>query len=359
MDAYHGTTQARARRIFDEGFLPLPPSRRVWFAESRAYAMGRAKTQARRASDEPVVLVCGLDVAEIRRQVGGKGVVHRKGIIAIDGPVPVDMLQSISLANLATVPAEVAVWLTGLVGLKSEEAVPASHPGIERLSRWINGQVASGDRPVLLSSELIANAKKWLPEYFRCATLGAPRLGAHRRVGLTEYDVDVPRPEPDPREGQALDCLDDPDPSQRVRGLALLADVGDPDLFDWCAMCLDDDAVAVRIAALRTMLGCADVDTGVVAPLADAEDRGVRAAAITVLAKHGGGDSPRWIKEGLSDPEVCVRMAAARFLAHLDRRDHQSLLRFATHDPHPEIAERARSLLVQKRRGGRARGGRT
>ena len=57
---YHGTTQNRARRICREGFLPKKPSRRVWFAESYGYALGRARTQAKRAKDHPAVLTCEL-----------------------------------------------------------------------------------------------------------------------------------------------------------------------------------------------------------------------------------------------------------------------------------------------------------
>ena len=349
MDAYHGTTQQRARRIFDQGLLPLPPSRRVWFAESRAYAMGRAKTQARRTKGVPVVLACGLDLHEIRRQLGGKGVVYKEGIIAIDGPVPVELLHSICLADLATVPSEIAAWASYLLALEPEESIRPSHPGVIRLSRWINAHIASEDKPKLLCSELIEKAKRWLPEYFRQAELGVRSLRAHRRVGLIEYEVDARHFEVDPREGQALEWLDHPRPDQRVRGLSLLAEIGDPDLFDWCAMFAEDEAVTVRIAALRTMLQCDDANPGVIEPLAASEDPRVRAAAISVLATHGGADAPRWIKRGLSDPEACVRVEAVRFLGQLDPRQHRSLLEFATHDPNRDIAARARKLLLAKR----------
>ena len=66
MIVYHGTTSRRAHRICREGFLPKKPSRRVWFAESRRYALGRAKTQARRTRDSAVVLACEIDVDQIR-----------------------------------------------------------------------------------------------------------------------------------------------------------------------------------------------------------------------------------------------------------------------------------------------------
>lgn len=104
MNVFHGTTKTRARRIFDQGLLPFPPSNRVWFTEDRAYATGRAKTQARRNRDAPRVLSCDISVDATRQKIGGKGVIHRKGIIAVDGPVTIEMMRSISIADLATVP---------------------------------------------------------------------------------------------------------------------------------------------------------------------------------------------------------------------------------------------------------------
>ena len=343
MLAYHGTTQSRARKIFEQGLLPLPPSRRVWFAESRAYAAGRAKSQARRAKDVPTVLGCELDLDEVRRQLGGRGVVHKKGIIAIDGSVPIEMMHSLSLADFATVPAEIAAWVNSLLDLPPEAAVEGKHPGAVRLSRWINARLASGGR--LVSSELVDRAGRWLPEFFKGATLGARRLRRHRRVGLTEYQVDEPQAGPDPREPEALEHLDDLRPEQRIRGLTLLGQMGAADLFDWCVMFLEDEDVSVCVAALRTMQRCDNVMPEEIEPLADSQDRSVRAAAIAVLTKHSGGDSAGWIKRGLADPEVCVRVEAVRFLSQLDPRRHRKIIERASHDPNPDIAARARKCL--------------
>jgi len=347
MLAYHGTTQSRARKIFEQGLLPLPPSRRVWFAQSRAYAAGRAKSQAARARDVPSVFECELDLDEVRRQPGGRGVVHKKGIIAIDGPVPIEMMHSLSLADFATVPAEIAAWVNSLLDLPPEAAVQAKHPGVVRLSRWINARLASGGR--LVSSELVDRAGRWLPQFFRGATLGARRLRRHRRVGLTEYQVDELQPRPDPREVEALEDLDDLRPEQRIRGLTLLGEMGAADLFDWCVMFVDDEDAVVRVAALRTMQRCDNVMPEAIEPLADSQDRSVRAAAIAVLAKHSGDGSPGWIKRGLADPQACVRVEAVRFLNQLDPRRHRRIIERASHDPNPDIAARARKCLSRGR----------
>ncbi|MDP6354742.1 MAG: hypothetical protein QF473_06565 [Planctomycetota bacterium] len=349
MLAYHGTTRLRARNIFKDGFLPKPPSRRVWFAESRGYAMGRAKTQARRANDQPVVLACELDINGLRRKLGTKKVVHRKQIIAIDGRVPVGVLLSYPFADMATVPEEVVDWVNGILGLSREESVRKDHPGVIRLSRWINSHLASDPEKSLLCSELLEKAKRWLPEYFAGLDLDADSLQAHRRLGLISYEVDPRVGEPDPREAEALDYLEGADPEERVRGLKLLAEIHDPDLFDWCTMFIDDEAEPVQIAALRIMFQCKDVQPDLIEPYAVCEQRRVRAAAIAVLARHAGQGAPRWVKRGLKDPEICVRVEAARFLRELDPHDHRAIFELARNDPHTDVARRANDLLPGRR----------
>ena len=79
----------------------------------------------------------------------------------------------------------------------------------------------------------------------------------------------------------------------------------------------------------------------------DEQDGRLRGAATAVLARHGGEEAPSWIERGLRDPEPCVRVEAARFLDRLDPRRHRRILRLASHDPNPSIAERARKFLGQ------------
>lgn len=94
MIVYHGTTQKRAKQICAVGFFPKKPSRRVWFAETKRYALGRAKTQARRTHDKPVVLTCELDIARARQRFGRNKVFHNNQVIAIKAKVPVSVLRS-------------------------------------------------------------------------------------------------------------------------------------------------------------------------------------------------------------------------------------------------------------------------
>ena len=350
MDVYHGTTRARARRIFDLGLLPLPPSNKVWFAEDRAYAMGRARAQARRNRDAPRVLACNLDLDAIRREMGGKGVFYKKGIVAVDGPVTIEMLRSLSIADLATVPGEVVAWVNSLLGLTDEKAIQESHPGVVRLSNWINSHLASGKQAKLVSSELLERAKRWLPEYFRRARLSRKRLLAHDRIGLTGYEIEDKKRHPDARESEAFLCLESSQPNERARGLSLLADAQDPDLFDWCAMFLDDEAETVQLAALRAMRRCVDIVQDVIEPLAEAQDKNIRAAAIYMIVKHSADDAGSWLRKWLTDPEASVRAEASRFLNRLDPRKDRQLLVLASHDPNPHIAGKARDLLDRRRK---------
>ena len=348
MIVYHGTTVRRAQRICQEGFQPRKPSRRVWFAESRAYALQRAKTQARRSHDRPCVLTCNLDVSVLRNRLGRRRVFHRNRVLAIDAAVPVSVLRSQPFAGVPTTPDELARWLNGILHLKPHKGVGRNHPGIDRLSRWIAHRLACEPRCRLRPTILLALAKRWLPEFFEGVELDVDNLRAYPTVGAVEVEVDEAMFEPDPREEEALDCLEDPRPKRRVRGLQLLAGIEDPELFDWCVMYLDDESPMVQVAALRAMLRCDDGHAEVIEPLADSPNHRVRAAALAALAKHGGREAPRWFARGLKDPSPCVRVATARLLERLDPAEHRPIFELALYDPNPDVARAARKLAAHK-----------
>ncbi len=354
MIAYHGTTHRRAQRICVEGFKPKKPSRRVWFAANRHYAKGRAKTQARRAHDRPVILVCELDLGRLRALVGKHRVFCTAGgIIAVDGPVPVTVLRSFPhVTEQPTTPDEIAAWANDLLRLKPYKGVSRRHPGVLRLSRWIAARFAANPDGRIHSTELLDVARHWLPDFFEGVEIDASRLHAHRKVTSIELninlDAEVDALELDPREDEALECLLADKPERRTRGLALLEKLVVPDLFDWCVMCLEDESVEVRVAALHTMRRSAQGDPEVIAPLADSEDRRVRAAAIAAIARHAGEDAAGWIEYGLKDPSRCVRVESAALLSALDPGEHRRVFELALYDPNPEIRRRAQKLTAGK-----------
>jgi len=348
MIAYHGTTRRRALRIVQEGLLPKKPSRRVWFAESYRYAEGRAKTQARRAHDRPVVLTCEIDLSQLRGRLGGRRVFHRNRVIAIDAPVPVSVLRSDPTIDAPSTPRELSSWVNRLLGLKPHKGAQPNHPGILRLSRWVANRRDSQPGRDIQPAELARMARAWLGELFKDVEIDFDRLRAYRRMAVVEVKVKPEALAPDPREAQALELLEQANPRRRIRGLLLLAELGEPDLFDWCAMCLDDASPAVRVAALRTMVRCEDGDPQVIVPLAGSEDKRVRAAAIAALARHSGRRSPFWFERGLKDPSPCVRVATAGMLDRLDPARHRDIFELALYDPNPDVARRAEKLIAGK-----------
>ncbi len=351
MVVYHGTTDRRARRICMEGFLPKKPSRRVWFAESRSYALNRARTQARRTRDRPVVLTCDVDLKQMRDQLGSKRIFHGNQVIAINAAVPVTVLRSYPSAEAPTSPAELAAWINSLLGLKHYKGVSRRHPGVDRLSRWVVNRLATQPRSKINRGELLQKARQWLPEFFEGVEIDPENLRVHRRskdVKTIEVKAETAFAEDDKREDEALDCLVSPKPRRRIRGLSLLMELEDPDLFDWCVMHLDDRSMDVQVAALHTMLKCDDGDPEVIAPLSESEDKRIRAAAIAALAKHSGDDAIHWFELGLKDPCTCVRLETAALLSELDPEEYRSIFELALYDSNPHVAHLAEKLTAGK-----------
>jgi len=364
MIVYHGTTVRSARRICVEGFHPHRPSGRVWFAKGREYARRRARTKAQRAHDRPVVLTCEINVAGLRATLGPGRVFLGGGSLAIVGSISPNVLRSHAGGEAPNSPAHLARWVNRLLGLRPGRGVGRKHPGIERLSRWVDRRLAHQPDAAIQPSELLELARQWLPEHFVGVrvdpkTLHVERVfrpaGADEFADLEAEGLGEVRPGPDDaeratREAEALRCMDDPKPRRRARGLAILADLDEPDLFDWCVMCLGDESPTVRVAALRTLRRCDQADPDSVRPLADSPSRTVRAAAIAALARGGGADAADWFARGLKDPSPCVRVETAAVLAELDPADgpNRPLFELALYDSNPKVVQLAEKLTAGK-----------
>jgi len=353
MIVYHGTTKRRAQRICAEGFVPRKPSKRVWFAENRGYARGRAKAQARRAHDKPVVLVCDINFNQMKAKIGAKLIWRRNNVIAINASVPVNVLRSYpATPDQPTSPDELACWVNELLRLKPYKGVSRRHPGIDRLSGWVASRYATQPHSTIRQTELVEMARRWLPEYFEGYEIDAKRLHAYRTMKTIEVDLHSDA-EPSATvahecEEEALDCLLSPNPKQRIRGLSIFAEIEEPDLFDWCVMYLNDESINVCVAALNTMLSCKEADTNAIIPFVESENKRIRSAAIAALAVHSGKDAPRWVEYGLKDPSGCVRVKAVALLSLLDPKEHHDVFELALYDPNPEIARRAHKLTTGK-----------
>jgi hypothetical protein len=350
MIVYHGTTAQNALKIEKVGFRPQKPSRKVWFAESKHYALRRAKSKASIAHDRPVVLSCDIDLSQMRHRLGSQQVFHQNGIVAINATIPASVLRSYPIRKVGSPPEALAAWVNRLLGFKPHEGVSRRHPGINRLSQWIVNRLTYGGCSKINTQELLQKAQQWLPEYFVEGTqINYENLRVQRRGKTVEVEMEAaPSEEIDTREQEALDCLIAQNPKRRIRGLKLLTELKDPDLFDWCMMFFDDDSTDVQVAVLRTMLHCDDVDTEIILPLAECDEKRLRAAAIAVLAKHSEEDAPHWFEWGLTDNSVCVRLETAALLPQLEPREHRYIFELALHDPNPRVRHIARKLTVGK-----------
>jgi hypothetical protein len=426
-------------RIRTEGFLPKKPSKKVWFAHGHGYAYGRAKTQARRAHDTPVVLKCDIDVSALRDRYGAAHVRYNNGILAVDATISPSVLRSSVVEfDQPQSPGEFVMWVCSLLNLKQHKGPSPKHSGVIRLSEWATRRKAHRPDTLISPREMLGKARQWLPEYFSGFDIDPGTLRARRTtdtpqddivswvcsilqimphdgpkathpgvVRLTEWvkpskgnrlgtkfnpremlgkarqwlpayfdgvevdpallraraTVEVPFHTDsvqlveesldelvDPHETEALECLLSPKPERRAKGLKMLSDMANIDLFEWCAMYMDDESVDVVVAALRAIPKAQDADVGPILPLADSVDQRIRAAAIAALAAVSGEGAVGWLELGLKDPSVCVRTETCTRLADFDAADTRfhTAFELALYDPHGEIRQRAERLVSGK-----------
>lgn len=276
------------------------------------------------------------------------------------------LLQAIKQGVPSSSPEDIAAWINQLLKLESYHGVGKSHPGVDRISRWmINRLTNTGDGKISIE-EFLQKARQWLPEFFERAGKAPenPELPRklkkrHRNHGQinsveVEVEADFHSEEVDKQEEEVLNCLASENPKQRSRGLKLLLKMEVPDLFDWCVAFLEDESKEVQVVALQTMFHCDQVNkveakaVKVVIPFAASEDKRLRAAAIAVLAKHSDEDTVQWFERGLKDNEACVRLETAALLSELDPTKHRDLFELALYDPNPQVKHMARKLTVGK-----------
>ena len=329
---YHGTTRRSAEQIAIEGFAPRRPSRRVWFAQSKDYALRRAKAKARRRHDRPVVLLCELDLVALRGKLGSRRVEYRAGIVSISGALPVTVLRHApGVWDPPSSEPELAAWLNDLLGLKGHRGVSRNDPGLIRLARWIRNRRTSQPRSRLRDSEIVERAAGWLPQWFRGVSVDPATLRVHRRAAELTVVPDLEQSESTADEfiDEADEALAFANPRRRLRALQRLSRADDPDLVDWCALMLGDEDRMVRRKALELIGRSEDGDPHLLLPFAQCSYKELRAAAVAGLARLGGTQAADWCARGLRDTDDAVRLAVARELENYDPRRHRGLFELA------------------------------
>ncbi|MCZ6635491.1 MAG: hypothetical protein O7G87_18985, partial [bacterium] len=264
MVVYHGTHTRNARRIQIEGFVPR--AKRVWFTKDVNYARRRAKTKAGRSNGRPVVLTCKLNLPALRKELGSRRVVQQGHVVVISGHISASVIirnpvQPIHQELANWINQELANWINTVLGVKPYKGVSPKHAGIARLAGWIQHRTEANPTGTINQKELLQLAQQWLPEYFRNVRIDFDELRAFPKPISPEAisDFTEPDPTPDTREEEALDLLLSDKPEQRIRGMTLLSKYHPPDLFDWCAMFLNDNDLEMRVLTLETMVQCDDV----------------------------------------------------------------------------------------------------
>ena len=338
MKFYHGTTLQNAIRIAEMGFLPRKGV--VWFTTSKHRAQRRAKQKARKTASPPFVFVCEINVQELYNRLGKHLVMRSKGFLAIRRCVPPTVILNSS---------ELIVrWVNQILQGESYESISPHHPGINRLSRWVENRMKAGTDSAIRPKELSQKLQQWLPNFFRRVKISPKELCFDYSPELVEFETEPLLETVDSREENALDALAHAKPKRRIRGLGLLAQLEHEDLYEWCTLLLSDESVEVRTAALQTIVHCNDGDTELLLPFVESQNKRIRAAAIAALAKHSAEDAPRWFERGLKDREVCVRLETASLLPTLDAIEHREIFELALYDPNPEIRNLAQKLTTGK-----------
>ena len=338
MDFYHGTTLQNAIRIAEIGFLPRKGA--VWFTTSKHRAQRRAKQKARKTDSSPFVFVCEIDPQELSNRLGKNLVMRSKGFLAIRGRVPPTVILNASEL--------IARWVSQILQGEPYGSISPHHPGIDRLSRWVENRMNAGTDRAIRPKELSQRLQQWLPDFFRGIRIIPEDLRFDYSPELVEFEIEL-SPEPiDSREENALDALAHAKPKRRIRGLELLAQLEHEDLYEWCTLLLLDESVEVRIAALQTIVHCDEGDPELLLPFAESQNKRIRAAAIAALAKHADEDAPRWFERGLKDREPCVRLETASLLPRLDAIEHRAIFELALYDPNPAIKHLAEKLTAGK-----------
>ena len=337
MKFYHGTTLQNAIRIAEMGFLPRKGV--VWFTTSKHRAQRRAKQKARKIASPPFVFTCEINVHKLYSRLGKHLVMHSKGFLAIRRRVPPTVILNSSEL--------IARWVSQILQGESYESISPHHPGINRLSRWVENRMNAGPDSAIRPKELSQKLQQWLPNFFRGVKISPEDLRFDYSPELVDFAESSLEPV-DSREENALDALAAAKPQRRIRGLELLAQLEHEDLYEWCTLLLSDESVEVRIAALQTIVHCDDGDPEAILPFAESQNKRIRAAAIAALAKHSAEDASRWFQRGLKDREACVRLETAALLPTLDTIEHREIFELALYDPNPAIKYLAEKLTVGK-----------
>ena len=188
MNFYHGTTLQNAIRIAEMGFLPRKGV--VWFTTSKHRAQRRAKQKARKTASPPFVFTCEIEVQELYNRLGKNLVMRSRGFLAIRRCVPPTVILNS--------PELIAQWVNQTLQRKSYEVISPRHPGIDRLSRWVENRMTSGTGITIRPEEISQKLHQWLPDFFQGVEITPEDLRFDRFPEPVEFGTEPPSEQADP-----------------------------------------------------------------------------------------------------------------------------------------------------------------
>ena len=110
-----------------------------------------------------------------------------KGFLAIRRRVPPTVILNSSEL--------IARWVSYILQGESYESISPNHPGINRLSRWVDNRMKAGTDSAIRPKELSQKLQQWLPNFFRGVKLTPKDLRFDYFPELADFETE-PLPEP-------------------------------------------------------------------------------------------------------------------------------------------------------------------
>ena len=170
---YHGTTRRRAEKILREGFQGKRGL--SWFARQKGLARQYAQTRARQRHDDPVILECDVATSDVQKKEDLRVASARGSVVVIQGRIPGEVVSNRRMLGFFWSANEVAAWANRYLGLTGAEKISPSHPGVQRLRKWMAGRFGGGRHKPIPEKEFLQYATRWLPEYFSSSRLHPDR----------------------------------------------------------------------------------------------------------------------------------------------------------------------------------------
>ena len=175
---WHGTTRSRAKSILREGF----DGRRapIYFAANTRLPRHVATGRAGREGDEPVVIVCSIDLGRYSQYDYRKGGIYVFKHKHIGSEVVEEVVsayskkigkktQSVELTNVAIAfnsgRVGIALWINSYLKLSGADRISEDHEAVVKIKEWLDAQADAGRFGEVSDEEMLIQVREHLPQY--------------------------------------------------------------------------------------------------------------------------------------------------------------------------------------------------